>query len=58
MSYPAQAEGLGKYDKANHILSTQAKEFTAATSVMQNSSNELSPLVSGKAKYKQTKANT
>ena len=31
-------------------LSTLAKEFTAATRIMQRSSNELSTLVSGKAK--------
>ncbi len=31
-------------------LSTLAKEFTAATRIMQSSSNELSTLVSGKAK--------
>ena len=29
-------------------LSTMAKEFTAATRIMQSSSNELSTLVSGK----------
>ena len=33
-------------------LSTQEKELTAATRVMQSSSYELSPLVSGKAKCK------
>ena len=31
-------------------LSTLAKEFTAATRIMQSSSNELSTLVPGKAK--------
>ena len=39
-------------------LSTLANELMAATHVMQSSSNELSPLVSGKAKCKQTKAIT
>ena len=38
------------------MLSTLAKELTAAARMMQSSSNELSTLVSGKAKYKQTKA--
>ena len=37
-------------------LSTLAKELTAVTHEMQSSSYELSPLVSGKAKYKQVKA--
>ena len=32
------------------MLSNVAKEFTAATCIMQNSSNELSTLVSSKAK--------
>ena len=35
-----------------------SKELTAATRVMQSSSNELSTPVSGSAKYKQTKAYT
>ena len=39
-------------------LSTLVKELTAATHVMQSSSYELSTLVSGKAKSKQTKATT
>ena len=39
-------------------LSNLAKEFTAATRIMQSSSNELSTPVSGKAKCKQTKATT
>ena len=38
------------------MLSTLVKEFTAATCVMQCSSNELSTLASGKAKCKQAKA--
>ena len=39
----------------SHIL---VKELTAATRVMQSSSNELSTLVSGKAKCKQMKVTT
>ena len=39
-------------------LSTLAKELTATTRIMQNSSNELSTLISGKAKCKQMKATT
>ena len=39
-------------------LSTPAKELTAATHVMQSSSNELSILVSVKAKCKQMKTTT
>ena len=39
-------------------MSTLAKELTAATCVMQSSSYELSTLVSGEAKCKQTKADT
>ena len=38
-------------------LSTIVKELTAATRIMQSSSNELSTLVSESTKYKQTKAN-
>ena len=44
------------YTLASRGLSTL--ELTAATSVMQSSSNELSTLVSDSAKSKQTKANT
>ena len=39
-------------------MSNLVKELTAATRVMQSSFNELSTLVSGKAKYKQAKAAT
>ena len=39
-------------------LSSLVKELMAATRVIQSSSNESSSLVSGKAKYKQTKATT
>ena len=39
-------------------LSSLGKELTAATCIMQSSSNELSTLVSSKAKCKQTKATT
>ena len=39
-------------------LITITKELTAATCVMQNCSNELNTLVSGKEKCKQTKVNT
>ena len=46
------------YTLPSRGLSTLAKELTAATHVMQNSSNELSNLVSDCAKCKQTKANT
>ena len=39
-----------------YIYTTLAKEFTAATRMMQSSSNELSSLVSGKVyKFKQNK---
>ena len=40
------------------VLSTLAKELTAANRVMQSSSNELSTQISDSAKCKQTKANT
>ena len=39
-------------------LNTLTKEIMAATRVMQSSSNELSILVIGKAKYKKMKAIT
>ena len=39
-------------------LRTLAKELTAATCIMQSSFNELSSLISGKPKRKQTKATT
>ena len=39
-------------------FSTLSKEITTATRIMQSSSNELSTVVSGKAKCKQTKATT
>ena len=39
-------------------LSTLAKEWTAATHVIESPSNELRTLVSDSAKYKQTKTNT
>ena len=39
-------------------LSTLTKELTAATRIMQISSNELSTLLSNSAKCKQMKANT
>ena len=39
-----------KWVTLNYKLSTLAKEFMAATCIMQSSSNEMSTLVSGKTK--------
>ena len=46
------------YTLPSQGLSTLAKKVTAATRVMQSSSYELSILVSGKVKCKQSKATT
>ena len=52
------ASALGNIYMHTWGLSILVKELTAATRVMKSSSNELSTLVSGKVKYKQTKATT
>ena len=46
------------YTLPSQGLSTQVKELTAATCVMQSSSNEKSTLVSDNTKCKQAKATT
>ena len=46
------------YTLPSRRLSTLERELTAATCVMQSSSNVLRTPVAGRAKYKQTKANT
>ena len=45
------------YTLTSQELSTRVKELTAATSIMQSFSNELSTPVSNSRKCKQTKAN-
>ena len=46
------------YTLPTGVLSTLAKELTVVIRLMQSSSKELSTLVSGKAKCKQTSATT